>query len=255
MFPRLTTVILLAFAPAFSQQAAPSLDDIIQKHIDGMGGLEKLRAMQSVRMSGKVVMGGGQMEAPLNMQMRRPHSMRMEIILQGRAIVTAFDGTTAWMINPMQGSSDPQKMGEDETKSMKDQADPDGSVLVNYKDKGHQVELLGKEEVEGTPAWKLKVTYKTGNIDYTYLDAASYLVLKVSGKRKQMGQEFDIDSFPGNYKPVNGVLLPHTVENKMGGRTIMQMVFDKIEPNVALEDSIFQMPAKEEPKKEEPKKP
>ena len=161
-----------------------------------------------------------------------------------------YDGVTAWMINPFQGGDDAQKMGEDEAKEMADGADIDGS-LVDYKSKGHAVESMGKEDVEGTPAYKLKVTKKSGKVEYIYIDAQSFMEIKTASKTKMMGTEMDVESYPGNYKPVAGVMTPFSIDRKSSGKSVMQMTMDKIDANVPVEDAIFQMPAK--PEKKEPK--
>ena len=209
--------------------------------------MAKIKAIQSLKMTGKMVVGGGQMEAPMTMQIKRPGLMRMDMNVQGMSFVQAFDGTTAWMINPFQGGADPQKRDAEESADAKEDADMDG-VLVDYKSKGHSIELMGKEDVEGTATYKLKVTKKSGKVDYHYLDANSYLPVKTLTRRKQMGQEFEIEAFPSNFKAVEGVLMPHAVEQKMGGRTMVQMTVEKIEPNVAVDEAIFKFPEKEKPK-------
>jgi outer membrane lipoprotein-sorting protein len=247
--PALLGLSLFAFG-----QEKPELtaDQIVQKHIEALGGLDKLKAINTLSASGKATMAGGQMEAPMVMQMKRPSSMRMEMTIQGKKIVQAFDGTTAWMINPMLGSDTPQKASADDTQEMKDSADIDFSSLANYKEKGNTVELVGMEDVEGNPAYKLKVTKKNGRVEYDYLDAKTFLAIKVTTKRKQMGNEIEIDAYPTNYKPVNGVLFPFTVDQKMGGKSIMQLTIDKVDVNQPIDDVTFQFPEKPktEPKPE-----
>jgi outer membrane lipoprotein-sorting protein len=229
-----------------------TLDQIVQKHIDALGGIDKLKAITTLSATGKATMQGGQMEAPMLMQMKRPSSMRMEITIQGKKIVQAFDGTTAWMINPMMGSDAPQKASDDDTQEMKDSADIDFSSLVNYKEKGNTVELVGTEDVEGNPTYKLKVTKKNGRVEYQYLDAKTFLPIKTTTKRKQMGTELEIDAYPSNFKPVNGVLFPYTVDQKLGGKSMIQLTLDKVDVNKPIDDATFQFPEKPkaEPKSE-----
>ncbi len=242
----------LAALPVAAQTDVPSVDEILKKHHDALGGEAKIKAIQSIKMTGKAVVGGGQMEAPMTMQQKRPGMMRMELSFQGMSFIQAFDGTTAWMINPFQGGTEPQKSDEEQTKDAVEDADLDG-VLMDYKAKGHSVELVGKEDVEGTAAYKLKVTKKSGKVDYQFLDAKTFLPLKTITRRKQMGQELEIEVLPSGFKPVNGVLMPHALEQKMGGRGMMQLTVDKIEVNVAIDDAQFKMPVKKEEKPKEAK--
>ena len=252
----------LAALAALSLAAQPApgdlkADDIIKKSIEAQGGLEKIKAIKSMKSSGKMIMGGGQMEAPITAYMKVPHSSRMEISIQGQKIVEAYDGTTKWMINPLMGSKDPQKSPDEETKLAADDSDGVEGPLVNYKEKGNTVELLGKEDVEGSMAYKLKVTLKSGSVRTIFLDEKSFLTVKMITKVKQMGQEFEAEALPGNYKPVEGVMMPFSTEMKINKQVGMQMQLDKIEVNVPVEDALFVMPAPEvkpEVKKVDPPK-
>jgi hypothetical protein len=171
-------------------------------------------------------------------------------------MVQAYDGETGWKIDPFQGSSDPEKVAGDDLKDLQEQSDIDGA-LVDYKAKGHTVELLGKEDVEGTPAFKLKLTLKNGDVRTIDVEAYNNNELKDTSNRKHTGGEIDVDQYLGNYKPVNGLLFPFSIESKIKGQTVSQIVLDKIELDTAIEDSIFKMPAKpaEKPKTEDKKPP
>lgn len=253
MLNKLLHALLLLPLLAFNQDKPElTLDQIVQKHLDALGGLDKLKAINTLSATGKATMQGGLMEAPMLMQMKRPSSMRMELTVQGKKMVQAFDGTTAWMINPMTGSDAPQKASDDDTQEMKDSADIDFSSLANYKEKGSTVELMGTEDVEGNPAYKLKVTKKNGRVEHQYLDTKTYLPIKTTTRRKQMGSELEIDAYPTNFKPVNGVLFPFTVDQKVGGKSMIQIALDKVDVNKPIDDAIFQFPEKPkaEPKAE-----
>ena len=243
-------LLFASLAPA--QDKEPTADEIVAKHIDARGGADKMKALKTAKITGKMVMMGGQMEAPFTLTIARPFAMRMEMEIQGKSLVQAFDGTTAWMINPFMGGNDPEKMSEEDSQQMRDDADFDGP-LVDYKTKGHTVDLVGKEDVEGTSCYKLKIAKKTGKTDYSFIDAQSFLEIKSITKQKMMGQEMEMEVYPTNYKPVAGVLTPFTTERKSGGRSVMTMTFDKVEPNIAVDEAKFKFPAKEEKAKEEKK--
>ncbi len=232
------------------QPAELKLEDVIKKSIDAQGGLEKMKAIKTMKVTGKMIIGGGQLEAPMTSYMKRPRNNRTEISIQGQQIIEAFDGTTKWSINPMMGSKDPQKASDEDTKAAADDSDMVESPLVNYKEKGHSAELLGKEDVEGSMAYKIKVILKSGNVQTIYLDEKSFLTVKTVSKMKRMGQEFEAETLPGNYKAVDGVLIPFSSEMKVNKQS-MQMVFDKIEANVPMDDKLFAMP---EVKKADPPK-
>lgn len=245
-------VIALFFVPAIGQDTDLSLDQIVQKHIAATGGADKINAVQAMKATGTASLMGGQMEAPITLVTKRPNLMRLEMNVQGKSFIQAFDGTTAWMINPFTGPGDPQKSNDEDTKAMKEDTDFVGGPLFDYKAKGSTAELLGKEDVEGSSAYKIKVTRKSGNVQYVYLDAQTFLIMKTSGKRKQMGQEFDLETSLGNYKPMNGLMMPFRIDQKNAGKPMMQLTLEKVEMNPSTDDSVFQMP--EKPKEEKPAK-
>ncbi|MGI8741337.1 MAG: hypothetical protein ACR2NN_01970 [Bryobacteraceae bacterium] len=254
MVHRIAFAACLVSLAAFGQDKPDlTLDQIIQKHVDALGGMDKLKAITTFSATGKATMNGGQMVAALVMQMKRPSSMRVEMTIQGKKIVQGFDGATAWMLNPLTGLDTPQKANAEDTQEMKNSADIDFSSLVDYKAKGNTVELAGMEDVEGSPAYKLKVTKRNGRVEYDYLDAKTFLPVKSTTKRKQMGTEIEIDAFPANYKPINGVLFPFTVDQKTGGKSMVQLTIEKVDVNVPIDDARFHMPEKpkEEPVKTE----
>lgn len=239
-------------APAKSE-GNPSVDEIISKHVKARGGLDKIKAVKTVKMTGKVVVQGGAFEIPVLVQLKRPNSFRRESTLQGKSAIMAFDGTTGWQTNPFQGSSEPERMSDDDIKEAQEDSDAFEGPLVDFKTKGHTVELVGKEDVEGTETYKLKVTLKSGTTSYVYLDTQNFLELKTTSKRKSQGSEIEIDNFYGNYKEVNGLVLPHAIDNKIKGNTVSQIVVEKIEFDVPIDDSVFKMPAKSAEKAPEKK--
>src|SRR5687767_5566352 len=139
-----------------SPAAAQTVDEVLASHIKAKGGMEKIKSINSMKVTGKMVMGQG-MEAPFTMFGKRPKSTRMEFAFQGMTGIQAYDGKNAWMVMPFMGKKDPEMLAAEETKMMDEQADLDGP-LVDSKDKGHTVELVGKEKVEGADVYKLKVT-------------------------------------------------------------------------------------------------
>lgn len=237
---------LLALGAA-AQDAGPTLDEIIQKSIEARGGADKIKAIQTVKLTGRMVLMGGQVEAPCVIVFKRPAMMRTSLDIQGQSVVRAYDGTTGWMINPFMGGDEAQKLSDDETKDMQDNIDLDGP-LVDYKAKGSTIDLAGKEDVEGTATYKLKVNKKSGKVEYLYLDAKSFLPVKTVMRATVQGAQAEVESFPSIYKPVNGVMTAFAMEQKIGGQTTMQMTVDKAEANVEVDDAVFRMPAKTESK-------
>ena len=233
-----------------SPLAAQTVDEIIAKNVQARGGMDKLKAVQSLRMTGKMTMGPG-LEAPVVLELKRGNQMRMEFTFQGMTGVQAFDGKSGWALMPFGGRKDPEPMPPEAVKDAEEQADIDGP-LVDYKAKGHTVEFLGKEPIEGSDAYKLKVTLKNGSVRTIWIDADANLEIKGEGKKTLRGSEVESETSLGDYKEVAGVMYPHSVEGGPKGVPQRQkIVIDKIEVNPTLDDSRFKMP---EVKKEEPPK-
>jgi hypothetical protein len=236
----------LLAAPAAAQTA----DELIAKSLEARGGLDKLKAIRTLRMTARMTMGP--MDLPMVIEAKRPNLFRADVTVQGTAAVQAYDGKTAWGISPM-GTGQAEAMPAEEAKEMADQGDIDG-VLVDYKAKGHQVEVVGKEKVEGSDAWKLKITKKDGDVEYHFLDADSYLPVRVEAKRTIRGTEIEGESTLGDYKEAGGFLFPFSIQNGAKGRPEKQSIsVEKIEVNPSIDDARFTMPAAkpaEAPKKD-----
>lgn len=236
----LAAALLALLAPLASAQ---TLDEILAKHWAAEGGLDKIKAVQSYRMTGKMTIGPG-MEAPFVMEKKRPNLMRTEFTVQGMTGVQAFDGKQGWMLMPFMGKKDPEVMPAELMNQVEEQSEFD-EPFIDSKAKGHVIELVGKEDLDGTPAWKLKVTRKNGDIDYTYMDAETFLTLKQEGKRVIRGTEMEGESLLGDYKSVDGLMIAHSIESGAKGEAAhsRKLSFDKIEVNPTIEADRFAMPA------------
>jgi len=228
---------LVAVSPVAVQ--AMDADELINKNIEATGGLEKIRSVQSVKYTGKFLAQG--MEFPFTMIQKRGSKMRIEAEIMGSTMVQVFDGEKGWGINPMTGSADPQPMSGMEEKSFKLQADMDGP-LVDYADKGYTVEYLGEEDVEGTPAYKLKVDTKDGIVMSIFFDKEYFLNIKSSNAITVDENEFETQTYPSDYQDVDGMIQPFAIETRNGDMVLNQVMMEKIEYNIEVDDSIFVMP-------------
>jgi len=220
---------------------AQTVDEIVAKNLQAKGGAEKWQSVNSVKMTGKIATQGQEM--PLTMYAKRPNKSRQEISLPDGKIVQAFDGATAWIINPMMGSNAPQAAPGGIADTIKNAADFDGA-LINYKSKGHTIELIGKEKLGDQDVYHLKVTMKGGQVQHYFLDAQSGLEMKTSAEVDMgMGatkQAFDTEM--ANYKQVGGIMLPHTIRQFVNGKKIVEVSVIGVEFNAPVDDAIFKMP-------------
>ena len=221
-----------------------TLDQIVQKNLEALGGAEAIKNVSTLSLDGKMVVSGGQVEAPMSVRIKRPGMVRTEMSLQGNQIITAWDGSSGWMINPMQGSSEPKQLDESMVKSVQQNADIETSIgaLASFQAAGQELELQGKSEVEGVTAYKIKVARKSGDAQTYFIDANTWLPVKVVVKSNQMGRDMEIESFPGNYKKVSGVLIAFSQDQRVAGRSMMQLLIEKIEINQPIDDAVFKMP-------------
>jgi len=229
--------LALVSVSAFGQTA----DELLDKSLTAVGGKDKIKALHSVRMTGKMKMGP--MEAPFTMTKARPAVMRVDFTIQGMTGTQAYDGTTGWLLMPFSGNKDAQKMPEDMLKEIRTEADFDGPTF-DYKAKGNKVEYVGKEDVQGTPTYKLHVTTKDGQESNVYLDAESYLPIRTDGTRKIQGQDIDMETNLGDYKTVDGLTFAYSIDShpkgKEGGQAI---TIEKIDLNPTVDMKMFAMPA------------
>jgi len=231
-------VLLFLASPVRAQTA----DEIIAKYIKAIGGRDKIDAIKTLRKTGKFI-GGGGFEAPMVEMNKRPDKVREEFSLQGLTGITAYDGKTGWKIQPWGGKKDPEPLSDEELKGTVQSADMDGP-LVDYRQKGHTVEYLGMEPVEGTDSYKLKVTLKDGDIRYYYFDTDYYVPIKIESKQIVRGTEVESETSLGDYKEVDGVYMPFSFESgAKGSQFTSKVTYGTMETNVPMADSLFTEPA------------
>jgi outer membrane lipoprotein-sorting protein len=233
--------VIAALAMFAGSAKAQTVDEVIAKNVQAHGGLEKLKSVQSRRTIAKF--SEGSFRAEFRQENKRPDKVREEFIIQGMAQIQAYDGKTGWQISPFSGRKDPDLMSQDDMKSLIVDADIEGP-LANYKDKGHKAELVGHDPVEGTDCYKIKLSMKNGDVRYYYLDADSFLELKLEIQTTIRGALQESELYYGDYEQVNGIYYPFALEQaQKGSSSRSQISVEKIEQNVNLDDAQFTMPA------------
>jgi hypothetical protein len=239
----LAAAVLAAASPA----PPPTVDELVARNIAARGGRERLRAVASLRMTGRLTPGAPAVEAPIRLELKRPDRIRMEITFQGMTAVQAYDGKTGWQIAPFRGQSVPVFMSEEEREQALEQADVDGP-LVDYKEKGHTLELVGPDKVGEADAWRMKLALKNGTVRDVYLDASTFLEIQTVSKRRIRGDLVEAESRLEDYREVGGILFPHLIRSGARGRPERQsLTVEKIEINPVLEDERFRIPAEVKP--------
>jgi hypothetical protein len=245
--PILVLVFLSLAASQPQQPPAMTAEQIVKKALDARGGLARIKAVKSQRVSGTISFGSG-FDGPFTVELKRPLKMHMEFQVQGQTVVRVFDGVGAgWMVNPFAENKDPVPLSGDDLQNISDESDFDGP-LVDAESKGTRIEYLGKDEVEGKPAEKLKVTIKSGQVRTYYFDASSFLLLKWAGVRKAAGQEIAVESLLSDYRDVGGLKFAFKIDNNSPADGQSQKItLSNVELDVPLDDSRFVKPATAHP--------
>src|SRR6202165_5280491 len=197
-------LVFLSFAAS-----AQTVDEVIAKNIQAHGGLDRLKSVRSIRTSAKFSQGS--FRAEFRQENKRADKVREELIIQGLAQIQAYDGKTGWQVSPFGGRKDPELLSQDDLKGLTIDADIDGPLL-DYKEKGHKAELLGHDSVEGTDCFKIKLLLKNGDTRYYFLDADSFLEIKMENQTNIRGSVQFTENYYGDYEKVNGLYYPFAFE-------------------------------------------
>ncbi|MCX6276940.1 MAG: hypothetical protein NT004_02440 [Bacteroidetes bacterium] len=227
--------LLLIMSMATAQEF--SLDEILAKHSKALG-YENLQKVSTVTMTGTLIQADAM---PVKITRMRPDKFVMEFDIQDITAWQAYDGKIAWFTAPYTGNPKPQIMPEDRTKEMKTRADFEG-VLMNWKAKGHTVELVGKDTVENSPAYKLKITKNDGGVEFLFIDEGSFLISKRLYNRISRGKEVPMENYFRDYRAVQGIMFSFTQDTHFGGQPYNSLQLDSIELNNPVDEKIFQMP-------------
>jgi peroxiredoxin len=231
MFQRLSIVaIVLSFAfivPAYSQ----TVDEIASKHVVATGGADKWKSLESFAVVSRSA------AFSFDLYWKKPNRIRIEVAVedpQPGVDIRSFDGATGWRLTPLEGSEVARTMSPAEILDLQEMGDT-LRELIDYKAKGHRLELLGQEAVDGKQAYKLKLTKPSGAIVYIFLDAKTFLELKrVVRARTPDGENHEIVTAVGDYHVVGGLMLPHRF-----GAAVREYRI-----NIPMDESGFRMPGK-----------
>ncbi len=223
---------------------ALTANELVAKNAAARGGLDQIHAIKTLKLEGKLRIGG-QFELAFAEYQKAPDSIRNEATIQGLTQIQAWDGKDAWQISPFQGRRDPEKMSADDAKGLADSAAISGT-LVDWQSQGSTLAYLGTEDIDGTQAHKLKVTRKNGNIEFVYLDPEHFLEIRTATDQIVRGTHVESVTDYGDYEQVNGVYFPFSMASYTKGAGAFgkqQITIAKAEANVPMDDSIFAFPA------------
>src|SRR6478609_5279772 len=199
-------------SPLFAQDKnQPTVDELVAKNMEAKGGATALKSLQTLRSTGKLLVQQGQIELGYLQTKKQPDEVRTEASLQGLTQIEAYDGKDGWRVSPFFGRKDPERMSADDVKALVEDAEIDGP-LVDWQAKGNAVEYLGTEDVDGTPAYKLKVVRQNGDVSFVYLDPDHFLEIRILTQRTRHGAQEEVETDLGDYEKVGGVFIPFSFE-------------------------------------------
>lgn len=235
---------LAASATAATALPNLSVQQIVDKNIAARGGLAAWQAVKTLTIAGDLDAGGKPNHAlPFVLKEKRPRKSRLEIVFKDQTSVQVYDGAQGWKVRPFLNRNEVENFTQTEMKSAAAEQDLDGP-LVDYAAKGTQVALAGTDTVDGHPAYKLKLTFKTGNQRNLWVDAGSFLELKMDGEpRKLDGKMHNVAVYFSDYKTEHGLTTPRVQETAVEGvKQPYKMTISRVVVNDPLDDSLFQKP-------------
>jgi outer membrane lipoprotein-sorting protein len=226
--------------PAKSATAELTADQIVARYITARGGLAKIKSITSLRQKGRAKAGPGR-QGLVTRMLKRPGRIRFEFTVQGVTGVFVSDGKEGWSVSPFDGVLEPKPLPSDVLADATEQADIEGP-LVDWQSKGHHLELLGRESLNGNDAYKLKLTMKSGGSRTEYIDAKTFYQVRSDSTRLARGRTVQISTTFADYQKTEGIAFPSQIEVQAAGRPQkLSITVDKVEVNPALSDDLFRI--------------
>ena len=222
--------------------AGQTAEELVAKNLEARGGMEKIRAIKTLRMTGRIQQGG--FTAQVTKTSMAPNFLRQTFTVQGMTQIRAYDGSSGWQISPFEGRREPELLGEDDLRGLVEDADFYGP-LVDYNTKDNRIEYLGHDLVDGDDAYRLKVTLANGDIVYYYLDPDTFLEIRIEKMEFVRGAVRESTVNMGSYKRVAGVYFPFSMEfgsKRQDPADFSKVTLDKIEANLAVDAAQFRVP-------------
>jgi len=231
-------ILLPLFALIFLQASAQTVDEIIQKYSATMGDLEAIKKITSIKISG--IFSVQENDFPLTTQVVNEKAMRTDIDIMGQLVTNCYFNGKGWKVNPFVGIPSPTEVSDTELNDFKEQCFISGS-LMDYKARGHKVELKGEADVGGIKTYKIVLTRNDGKMSDYYISQADFTLKKSVTVREFQGQGLEIETFYSNLKDFNGVKFFMTLVSKTDGQVIQTIKLDQAEMNVPIDERIFEM--------------
>ncbi|MGH1365466.1 MAG: hypothetical protein ACRBF0_18025 [Calditrichia bacterium] len=212
---QLYIICMLVIGTCFLQAGDLTVEQIIKKNIEARGGEKNIEALKALEIEGDY--NAFSLTNPFKMWKQRPGHYRFDCVMVGAKATFAFDGTRAWQIHPSYGSTDPMRLPNADSLIIERDAVFDPPVYEAKKN-GYEIELKGTEDLDDGPAYHLAIMRPDSVVENWFVDAESFLEVKMAGGTYDFGRPVTKEAFYGEYKAVDGVMLPHFIEVEYGTR-------------------------------------
>jgi hypothetical protein len=239
-----------AWQRVHSMTLAGKMDVGKQRKDGGEIASNTLKTREQVRSEARLaLLGKGKAAAPkiiqlpFQMDLARPIKTHLEVPFQGQTAVQVYDGKNGWKLRPFLGRHQVESFTADELKIAASQQELDGA-LINHAAKGTSVALDGTETLEGRNTYRLKLTYKTGEVRHLWIDAQTFLDAKIEGApRRWDGKTRTVTTYFRDYKPVDGLMIAHRLETQIEGVSGAENIYvEKVALNPTFAASVFAKP-------------
>lgn len=242
---KLTSIVLFSFL-ALTAARSQNVDDILKKYFENTGGLEKIKALTSMKMTGQIPTPQG--EFAFEMFKKAPNKLIVTVDVMGQKIIPqAYDGSVAWSLNPFTGNTEAQVLPEEQAKGLRMDAvfeDP----FIDYAGKGHEVTYEGTGDVEGSPVHILKLVRNKGKADEAvstyYFETTNCLPVMQKQKinTEQTGEQ-EVEIYLSDYQDAgDGLMMPFTLDTRMNGQSVQMVKFTSVTLNQEISDDLFKFP-------------
>ena len=195
--------LVILFSCVIISVQAQTADEVVEKYSNAMGGLDAFNKINTAKMTGTITTSG--LTMPMTTQIVQNNAMRTDVNANGKAIINVYNNGKGWKINPLAGILVKTEVTGTELSALKTQTSLVNN-LMDYKSRGHQVELLGKEDVDGISCFKIRLTSKDDNKPTLFfINTSDYLLVKSTARKETQGQEYDVETFYTGMKAVDGL--------------------------------------------------
>jgi hypothetical protein len=230
-------IFFALFSLATLTVQAQTAGEVIQNYTKGMGGLDAFNKVATAKITGTYTTQGN--DLPLTIQIINGKGMRTDVEAMGQYVTNVYFNGKGWKINPFAGVETATDVTGQELNDFKVQSSL-ANQLMDHKAKGHQVELQGKETIEGVETWKIKLTNKDDGRATTYfISTKDYTLIKSVISREFNGESMDVETFYSDLKEFAGVKFFMTRDSQVKGETIQTIKYEKVDLNVPVDEKIF----------------